>query len=165
MFNTCFEQQKDSGESIYDSNSFNSESFEKMNSVYSITNTYTNSNEAFLFKPKKIPIKIILSENENDNLNVEVISTQNNSEQLDHTASLNFSPSQIQNFTENFIKFSNTNTSEVTMRKKLIILFPFFLKKLMRIFFLKDFFNNFINFIFIIFYSYFYHILINFHFT
>jgi hypothetical protein len=115
MFNSCFEHQKDSGESLYDSNSFNSESFEKMNSVTSINNIYPNSNEAFIFKPKKIPIKIILSENENEN--GEVISTQYNSEQLDNTASLNFSPFQIQNFTENFVKFSNTNTTNVIMRK------------------------------------------------
>ena len=105
MFNTCFEKHRDLGESINDNISFNSELYR------SEKNNTFNSNESFLFKPKKIPIKIILSENE------EVISTQNNSEQFDTTNSVNNSPSQIQNFTENFIKFSNTNTSNVTMSK------------------------------------------------
>ena len=106
MYTTCFEKHRELGDiskSINDSNSLISDSFEKNNTF--------NSNESFLFKPKKIPITIILSENE------EVISTQNNSEQFDNTASVNNSPSQIQNFTENFIKFSNSNTSNITIGK------------------------------------------------
>ena len=99
MYTSCFEKVKEIGECSNDFNSFNSELIEK--------NITFNSNEAFLNKPKKIPIKIILSENE------EVLSTKNNSEQLDNTASLDNSPSQIPNLTENFIKFSNSNTSNI----------------------------------------------------
>ena len=110
MHTSCFEKEKEIAECSNDYNSFNSELIEK--------NFTFNTNETFFNKPKKIPIKIILSENE------EVISTKNNTEQFDNTTSGNNSPSQIPNLTENFIKFSNTNISNIIIGN---YLFRFFL--------------------------------------
>lgn len=120
MYTSCFNKHGDIGEFYSDSNnssnSPNTDSFEKyMNPVH--------SNENFLIKPKRIPIKIILSDNE------EVISTQNFSEQNDNMniSSVNnsLSPSQINmnmnmassnyQLAEHFIKFSENNTSNVSI--------------------------------------------------
>lgn len=97
---TCsFEKERDLGEWSNESNSFNSDFLER--------NISLQQNEAFFFKPKRIPIKIILSDNE------EVISTKTPSEQFEFSSSLNNSPGHIQNFTESFIKFSNGNVTNI----------------------------------------------------
>ncbi len=111
MYTSCFEREKELGECSNEHNSFNSDMIERNIS-------FPNSENFFNNKHKKIPIKIILSENE------EVISTENNTEPFENNTSGNNSPSPLQNFTENFIRFSNTNINNFTIGK--IIYFTFF---------------------------------------
>ena len=102
MYTSCFEKEKEIGECSlkYDTTNNNNDYPIKIN----LTNDLIFSNQG-----KKIPIKIILSENE------EVVSTANNTEPFENNSSGNVTPSPMQNFTENFIKFSNSNINNFTI--------------------------------------------------
>ena len=102
MYTSWFEKEKDRGECSHEHINYNSDVIEKINSL----NEMICAN-----KPKKIPIKIILTDNE------EVISTENNTEPFENNSSGNVSLSPIPNFTENFIRFSNSNINNFTIGK------------------------------------------------
>lgn len=99
---SCFEKEKEIVECSNELISFHSEVIE---TPFNFQESFTNN------KLKKIPIKIILSDNE------EVASTDNNSEPLENNSSENYSPSPLQNFTEGFIRFSNSNINNFKIGK------------------------------------------------
>ncbi len=94
MYTSCLEKEKETGECSKENTSYNSDFPEKLNSNNDIILPNTG---------KKIPVKIILSENE------EVNSTHNCTEPFENNSSGHLSPSTLQNLTENFIRFSNSN--------------------------------------------------------
>ena len=108
MYTSCLEREKEP--SLY--------SNEHTCQAYDIQDYNLYQSETFQ-KLKKIPIKIILSDNE------EVYSTaEMQGETFDKNSSGSSSPSGLENLTTNFIRFSNTNVNNFTIGKKF---FRFFL--------------------------------------
>lgn len=100
MYTSCLEKEKETGESSKENTSFNSDFPEKSN----LTN-----DKVFPNTGKKIPVKIILCENE------EVNSTQNGTEPFENNSSGHLTPSPLPNLTENFIRFSSSNINNFSI--------------------------------------------------
>lgn len=100
MYASCPEKEKEPGECSKENTSLNSDLPEKLNS---------NNDVIFSNAGKKIPVRIILSENE------EVNSTQNGTEPFENNSSGHLTPSPLQNLTENFIRFSNSNINNFSI--------------------------------------------------
>jgi len=105
MYASCSDKEKETGECSNEHSVIISDFPEKNNASINIVLPNTG---------KKIPIKIILSENE------EVTSTENNTEPFENNSSGNLTPSPIQNFTESFIRFSNSNMNNFSIGNKYI---------------------------------------------
>lgn len=104
MYTRCLGNDKEKGECSSELVNSHSEATEK---PFDFQESFNNN------KLKKIPIKIILSENE------EIASTQNNTEPTENNYSGNYSPSPLQNLTESFIKFSDSNINNFKIGKLL----------------------------------------------
>ena len=112
MYASCPEKEKEPGECSKENTSLNSDLPEKLNS---------NNDVIFSNAGKKIPVKIILSENE------EVNSTQNGTEPFENNSSGHLTPSPLQNLTENFIRFSNSNINNFSIGNLNLFFYIFFL--------------------------------------
>jgi hypothetical protein len=100
MYTSCLEKEKETGECSKENTSNNSDYQEKL---------YSNTDIIFSNAGKKIPVRIILCENE------EVNSTQNGTEPFENNSSGHLTPSPLQNLTENFIRFSNSNINNFSI--------------------------------------------------
>jgi hypothetical protein len=101
MYTGCFESDKFNREGKNKLSCFTS------NNIYK-NQTHPNEDIKFSNRGKKIPIKIILSENE------EVLSTYN-SECYENNSSGITTPFPIQNSTENYLKFSNSKINNFSI--------------------------------------------------
>ena len=100
MYPNCLFREEDTFKRVNDHNGCNLDFSERF-----------SNKEKYFNKPKKIPIKIILSEYE------EITSTENNTEPFDFNSCGNLSPSINENLTNNFIKFSNANSNNYSLGK------------------------------------------------
>lgn len=125
MYTSCLDKEKEIGECSKENTCNSSEYPEKLNS----------SNEIiFPNAGKKIPVKIILCENE------EVNSTQNGTEPFENNSSGNLTPSPLQNLTENFIRFSSSNINNFSIGDNIIVFLVYLiclLEVLMHIYFIN----------------------------